>query len=499
MASLKRFRSVVHKVKESRLYENLKAVHLADPNPAYKWDGSFCGKGKGPNEHAILTEAVPVLAQFVIEASNGFPDGRGMRRVLIALHAKFKIFDNSKILIDKGEIGCGMDAADNWKKMLSDVVSLKRANASVADPKLQALIDSVVPDMPSDSPRTAVPSLSPRSDDAQIPLNQDGYPDFEAMDRTSVQQDIDDDVIFLKTICRCKGCTGVSALQSDGIAGHVKPQFGQLVGHVKGPHVAAATGAAAEQQRSESSKEHGDLSMTGSSGDDDDMQMTVRPPATHAIAHDSSSRYDHVSTKRQLTMQDSIGGEDLHVPSCQKGGQKTPAAEKKKNKIIKETKKAAPATLPAQSKSPPRARKTPPWRTSAPQKDGEVQRDESKEQDDEPLAVHVPKLRLLKKTSPPLLLRNKLKLRRQVCATTCYCQLVAPFRMRCRRKPARLQQRYILDGKQKYVGGCAITMSPKFDEIMNTVLESLNDRTLTCKLQVHQTIMDMVKKAKEQA
>ena len=120
---------------------------------------------------------------------------------------------------------------------------------------------------------------------------------------------------------------------------HVKPQFGQLVGQVKGPHVAAATGAAAEQQRSESSKEYGEPSMTGSSGDDDDIQMTVRPPATHAIAHDSSSRYDHVSTKRQLTMQDSIGGEDLHVPSCQKGGRKTPAAEKKKPKLSKKLRK----------------------------------------------------------------------------------------------------------------------------------------------------------------
>ena len=179
----------------------------------------------------------------------------------------------------------------------------------------------------------------------------------------------------------------------------------------------------------------------------------------------------------------------MHVPSCKKGGQNTAAVEEDPTQVL------APAKGPAQGKSSPRARKTPPWRTSAPKRDGKVQRDEKKQQD----AVDVPvqkKVRFLKKTKPPSLLRTKLQLRRQICSTTCYCELVKPFRMRCMRTPAKLQPRYILDGSKKHVGECAITMSPKFEEIMHAVLGFLNDGTLTCKLQVHQTIIDMVQKAK---
>ena len=68
MSSAKRFRSVVHKVNESRLYENLKTVYMNDSNPTYKWDGSHYGKGRGPNEDAVLADSEPVLKEFVIEA-----------------------------------------------------------------------------------------------------------------------------------------------------------------------------------------------------------------------------------------------------------------------------------------------------------------------------------------------------------------------------------------------------------------------------------------------
>ena len=97
----KRFRSTVHKVDESRLFTNL-AMHHADceGQTSWAWGGSHFGK---PNkacgaDHGLLAKSSPILKHLITEAENGFPDARGVSRVLQSMHMRHGIFNGYDLL-----------------------------------------------------------------------------------------------------------------------------------------------------------------------------------------------------------------------------------------------------------------------------------------------------------------------------------------------------------------------------------------------------------------
>ena len=189
--------------------------------PPWCWSGSEYPKvnrSHGPHKEALETHADPLL-ELANLAPSGFPSHTNLSAALYSLHTEFGIFNG---VIDKdlatktAPISLYTrvsNAADVWRVMLKHVVDLKasRLSASVA-PAIKKLYDALSeaplsshpfvadksnassrassPHMPSGSqassgvstPRTS-PCCSDRATvEATIPRNQDGFPDFKALE-----------------------------------------------------------------------------------------------------------------------------------------------------------------------------------------------------------------------------------------------------------------------------------------------------------------------------
>ena len=216
----KRFRSTVHKVDEHRLFYNLSKI--AGTEVPWAWDGSHFGKPNkacGP-DHGLLALSVPLLNHLITEASNGFPDARGVSRVLQSLHLRHSIFDGSDLIKEKGLSGCCLDAADSWKKMLYELVLMKRANTRVANPDLQLAVDSIVLQRP-DPQQYGIAAR-------EVPIHDEDVPAW--------QEDPTDDVEFVSERCNCSKCRK-GAVHEPLVAvpvlalGGVQDRFGTGIGH----------------------------------------------------------------------------------------------------------------------------------------------------------------------------------------------------------------------------------------------------------------------------
>ena len=130
-----RYRSPQISIDERQLYSDLAVVASADAVP-WQLDGSHypkSSKGSGADRDA-MSRSVPVLVALLAAAKSGFPSAKGVRRVLAALDQEFGIMKNSKHA-DKGHLQLTIIAADNWKRMLADLVRFKRSSISVANPQ----------------------------------------------------------------------------------------------------------------------------------------------------------------------------------------------------------------------------------------------------------------------------------------------------------------------------------------------------------------------------
>ena len=216
-----RYRSPQISIDERQLYSDL-AVLASDGGTlktvAWQWDGSHypkSSKGSGADRDA-MTISVPVLEALVAAARSGFPCAKGVRRVLAALDQECGILKTSKDA-DKGQLQLTITATDNWKRMLADMVFFKRSSISVANPQLQAVIDSIVDAKPehagsvgrsvssttsNDSAGTAIvqmPSMEiMHKEGLGVQLAADGYPLVDvgaAVAGSADATDDDDDVM----------------------------------------------------------------------------------------------------------------------------------------------------------------------------------------------------------------------------------------------------------------------------------------------------------------
>ena len=443
----KRFRSTVHKVDEKRLFNNLAAL-VAGPVD-WAWDGSHFGK---PNkncgaDHGQLAKSSPILTHLITEAANGFPDARGVSRVLQSMHVRHGIFNGLALLQDKQLSLCCLDAADNWKKAMYELVQMKRVDARVANPDLQELIDRITLQRPE----------QPEVGDG-VPVDENGYPDFAAAINGSRGRAEDgDDVVFVKERCLCSKCAPQPFQVPDvvpqlNLVG-VQEMYGAGLDHDDDVLVSVPASLAASDVV---------VSVPVSSA----VPMPSKRKSTRAVAIDEAhvpSAGAPMPSKRKLTLADSIDESEVHVPSAKRGGQKQP--------VLK-----APPTAP----------------------------------DETAPSIIIPR-RILRKSSPAMVVgkigtkgskgsgtkvgkaRTPLKVGgRNPCAVACVCKLEGPFVLRRRTRPAKLRQHYILDHRKKYVVGCAVSMSQHYDEIVQVILKSLNEGSLACKYAAHKKLFSMV-------
>ena len=212
-SSIRRFRSKQHHVNERALFETWGALVGFDAD--WSWDGSHFPKtakcGSANSDRDILAKTSPALSCVLELVPNAFATSKSLARVLQTMDIEHDIFAESAEKAKNGQQTCCIVAADNWKRMLNELVGLKRFDAQVASPQLQKLIDAIVLDRPSTSP-----SVSPR-----VEVDGDGYPIVhddadqqhqqhqqhqQQQSQQQLQNPDDDDLQFVSERCGCRSC-----------------------------------------------------------------------------------------------------------------------------------------------------------------------------------------------------------------------------------------------------------------------------------------------------
>ena len=88
-----------------------------------------------------LSMSVPVLDVLIKHCRSGFPSLPQLRNVIVALEADYKIL---QLKDDDDLFTESHNAADMWRIMCRHCRELKMESKSVANPRLQAVIDMVV-------------------------------------------------------------------------------------------------------------------------------------------------------------------------------------------------------------------------------------------------------------------------------------------------------------------------------------------------------------------
>ena len=183
----------------------------------WRWDGLHYSKSKrgcGPDREQ-LTESAPVLKAILQLCPNGFPNLSSLRSVWLQLESRFNILENRTA----GLTSTVSFATDVWKKMTKDVVDMARkqvvgGECRLANTTLQELLDMVQQEPScekagasaagaSGSSDKAAAAAAPDLSDTVIPLNRDGFPQWEEPEEPSEE---DSDCVMVSCTCLCFKC-----------------------------------------------------------------------------------------------------------------------------------------------------------------------------------------------------------------------------------------------------------------------------------------------------
>ena len=136
-------------------------------------------------------------------APNGYPSFACLRSALMQLDDAFGILED---LVVRPQIESASLAADIWRKMMRDVLNLKRNPGGViADADLRRIVNMIVPQREA--------NLAQASDDVPSDGGITGDDDSMTGDLWSEAEDLflseteaSDDVQIEKMVCRCRKC-----------------------------------------------------------------------------------------------------------------------------------------------------------------------------------------------------------------------------------------------------------------------------------------------------
>ena len=173
-------------------------------SPGFEWDGSHYpnpNKSGSPckTELEMCADALLGLAQV---APSGYCCKPELKDTLMALHEDHAIMKATAVDLEKGNtpIVKAEKTCEVWQAMLKHCLILKQQTRTAVSPKLKLVLDAL--DDPGTTgitsawtpPRSisatgTTPSLQPSRRDT-IPVNADGFPDFDTLD---VAEDADGD------------------------------------------------------------------------------------------------------------------------------------------------------------------------------------------------------------------------------------------------------------------------------------------------------------------
>ena len=131
--------------------------------------------GSGPDREGLANSA-PILKLIAAEAKNGFPDARGLKAVWQSLDLEYKILESAP---SKGPTIAAQNAADAWKKTMTDCINLRRNGITVADEGLSEVLAMLEPDVPHPP---GPPEVLPSASNATVARNAEGFPDFDRLE-----------------------------------------------------------------------------------------------------------------------------------------------------------------------------------------------------------------------------------------------------------------------------------------------------------------------------
>ena len=222
---------------------------------AWRWCGDDYTKpvrSLGPDKTA-LARAWQFLELLALVAPNGYPSFACLRAAIMRLDDEFNILED---LDARPQMESASLAADIWRKMMRDVLTLKRSGGFILHGDLRRVVDMIVPQREAAiagmHPLQAMAMGSPSDDGSTITGDDDsmtGDLDSEA--------EASDDVEIARMVCRCPGCRAANPLVVE----------------------------------SDVASDHDGGCVTEIRGDDDDV--IISRPSVGVTLPDSSSRYSY--------------------------------------------------------------------------------------------------------------------------------------------------------------------------------------------------------------
>ena len=187
-------RATVIRIDGSQLQANWK--HLAQQKfPGFEWDGSHYPKPSksGTPCKAELEMCADALLGLALVAPSGYCCKPELKDTLMQMHEDYKIMKITAEDLEKGNtpIVKAEKACEVWQAMLKHCLILKQQTRVAVSPKLKLVFDALDDQQGTITsawtpPRSILatdttPSLLPSRRDT-IPVNADGFPDFDTLD-----------------------------------------------------------------------------------------------------------------------------------------------------------------------------------------------------------------------------------------------------------------------------------------------------------------------------
>ena len=230
----KKFRAKWMPVDEEALANKLRPLaEKKKSSISWKWGGTHFGAtAAGPGgDRVALANSVDVLFPIATEARNGYPCLKGLRSCLFALDVDLDIMENKQSELNpKGttpDNACLL-AAVAWKDAMRQVLVLRKSEVRVADVRLQALIDYLIPsveekqdesvaaeapaDIMSASGSTGSGIARSSNGTSMVPI-----PIIQSQRGLDVVDECDDDIEFCEETCKRPLCLGGVVVIDDDV------------------------------------------------------------------------------------------------------------------------------------------------------------------------------------------------------------------------------------------------------------------------------------------
>ena len=199
MKKARKPRATVIRIDGSRLQAKWNSLAVLK-SPGFEWDGSQYpkpNKSAGPckAELELHADALLCLAE---EAPSGYCCKPELKETFMALHDSHQIMKCTAADLEKGNtpVVNAEKACEVWQAMLKHCLMLKQQTRTAIGPKTRLVLDAMdnigTAGMSAGAPPNSVsatmttssktPLLRPsRRDDDSIPVNADGFPDFDCL------------------------------------------------------------------------------------------------------------------------------------------------------------------------------------------------------------------------------------------------------------------------------------------------------------------------------